>query len=144
MPDGTSPKPLPGRQSAVLPSRARGTVLVADDEETVRSTSRRLLERAGFKVILARNGREAIELYDAHAGEIVLILLDLTMPVLAGDAALEELLRRDPPPQVVLTSGFSENETMARLAGKQLAGFLQKPYRAADLLSAVARCVELR
>ena len=116
-------------------------MLVADDEETVRSTSRRLVERAGFKVILARNGREAIELYDAHAEEIVAVLLDLTMPVLAGDAALDELLRRDPAPRVILTSGFSEEETATRFAGKGLAGFLQKPYRAADLFDALARCV---
>lgn len=124
------------------PSPVTGTVLVADDEETVRSTSRRLIERAGFRVLLARNGREAIELYDAHAGEIVAVLLDLTMPVLAGDAALEELLRRDPRPRIVLTSGFGEGETFIRLAGKQVAGFLQKPYGAADLLSALAHCLQ--
>ena len=69
-------------------------------------------------------------------------VLDLTMPVLAGDAALNELLRREPPPRVILTSGFSEEETAARFAGKPLASFLQKPYRAANLLSALARCVE--
>jgi two-component system cell cycle sensor histidine kinase/response regulator CckA len=125
-----------------MPVRARGTVLVADDEETVRSTSKRLVERAGFTVLLARNGREAIELFDANADEIVAILLDLTMPVLAGDAALDELLRRQPRPHVILTSGFSEEETATRFAGKPLAGFLQKPYRASDLLAALARCVE--
>jgi len=124
-----------------VPVQARGTVLVADDEETVRSTSKRLVERAGYKVILARNGREAIELYDAHAEEVVAVLLDLTMPVLAGDAALDELLRREPPPQVILTSGFSQEETAKRFEGKQVAGFLQKPYRAAELLDALARCL---
>ncbi len=122
--------------------RARGTVLVADDEAIVRSTSKRLLERAGFKVLLARNGRDAIDLYDVHANEIVAILLDLTMPVLAGDAAFDELLRRQPCPQVILTSGFSEEETASRFAGKPLAGFLQKPYRAAELLAMLARIVE--
>jgi two-component system cell cycle sensor histidine kinase/response regulator CckA len=125
-----------------MPAGARGTVLVADDEETLRSTSKRLVERAGFKVILARNGREAIELYDANADKIVAILLDLTMPVLAGDAALDELLRRQPPRHVILTSGFSEDETARRFAGRPLAGFLQKPYRAGDMLAALARCVE--
>ena len=122
--------------------RARGTVLVADDEAIVRSTSKRLLERAGFKVLLARNGREAIDLYDVHVNEIVAILLDLTMPVLAGDAAFDELLRRNPRPQVILTSGFSKEETATHFAGKPLAGFLQKPYRAAELLTMLARIVE--
>ncbi|HEY8258892.1 MAG TPA: PAS domain-containing protein [Gemmatimonadales bacterium] len=142
----SSRKQQPATTRAAIPFRGtdRGTVLVADDEETVRSTSKRLIERAGFTVLLATNGREAIELYDAHAGEIVAIFLDLTMPVLSGDAALEELMRRRPPPRVVLTSGFSEEETAARFVGKELAGYLQKPYRAADLLSALAHCVESR
>jgi CheY-like chemotaxis protein len=68
----------------------------------------------------------------------------------AGDAAswgnhtpfVDELLWRQPPPHVILTSGFNEEETATRFAGKPLAGFLQKPYRAADLLAALARCVE--
>src|SRR5262249_28502191 len=131
---------------AAMPDRGRrtGTVLVADDEETVRTTSKRLIERAGFSVILATNGREAVEQYDAHAGDIVAIFLDLTMPVLGGDAALEVLMRRQPPPRVVLTSGFSEEETAARFIGKDLAGYLQKPYRAADLIAALDRCVDVK
>jgi CheY-like chemotaxis protein len=64
------------------------------------------------------------------------------MPVLAGDAALDELLRREPPPHVILTSGFSAEETATRFAGKSIACFLQKPYRAGDLLAALARFVE--
>ena len=124
--------------------RGRGTVLVADDEETVRSTSKRLIERAGYKVLLARDGREAIELYDAHAAEIVVILLDLTMPVLGGDAALDELLTREACAPIILTSGFTAEETLGRLAGKRLAGFLQKPYHATELLSALAACVRAR
>jgi PAS domain S-box-containing protein len=134
----TTPEAMPRR------GRRKGMVLIADDEETVRSTSRRLIERAGFSVILATNGREAIDQYDAHAGDVVAIFLDLTMPVLGGDAALEELMRREPPPRVVLTSGFSEEETAARFVGKDLAGYLQKPYRAADLIAALDRCVGVK
>jgi signal transduction histidine kinase/CheY-like chemotaxis protein len=141
-----SPKAHVPTTRAALPNRGRrrGTVLVADDEETVRTTSRRLIERAGFSVILATNGREAIEQYDAHAGDIVAIFLDLTMPVLGGDAALDELMQRDPPPRVVLTSGFSEEETAPRFVGKDLAGYLRKPYRAADLIAALDRCVDAK
>ncbi|MGH7497669.1 MAG: response regulator, partial [Gemmatimonadales bacterium] len=142
---GEVPKEGPGSPPA-LPLRptGRGTILVADDEDAVRSTSKRLIERGGYKVLLARNGREAIDLYDSHAGEIVAVLLDLTMPVLGGDAVLEELLARHPRPRIVLTSGFSEEETSRRFIGKELAGFLQKPYRANELLSALARCIEVR
>jgi CheY-like chemotaxis protein len=141
-----SPKAHVPTTRAALPNRGRrrGTVLVADDEETVRTTSRRLIERAGFSVILATNGREAVEQYDAHAGDIVVIVLDLTMPVLGGDAALDELMQRDPPPRVVLTSGFSEEETAPRFVGKDLAGYLRKPYRAADLIAALDRCVDAK
>ena len=130
----------PPRLSAGRP-RGKGAILVADDEEMVRSTSKRLIERAGFTVLLARDGREALNVYDANADDVVAVLLDLTMPVLGGDVALDELLRRDPAPRVILTSGFSEAETSERFAGKPLSAFLQKPYRADELLSAIARCV---
>jgi PAS domain S-box-containing protein len=137
--------PVPTTRAAIPNSgQRRGMVLVADDEETVRTTSKRLIERAGFSVILATNGREAIDQYDAHAADIVAIFLDLTMPVLGGDAALDELMQREPPPRVVLTSGFSEEETAARFVGRDLAGYLRKPYRVADLIAALDRCVDAK
>ncbi|MEO7985047.1 MAG: ATP-binding protein [Gemmatimonadales bacterium] len=140
----TSPRKSKRSPPARADFRGKGTVLVADDEDLVRSTAKRLIERAGFTVLLARNGREAIDLYDAHADEIAVVLLDLTMPVLGGDAAVGELFLRTPRPRVILTSGFTEDEALPRVIGKDVAGFLQKPYHAGELLAAISRCVESR
>ena len=117
--------------------RGRGTVLLADDEESIRSMGRRLLERAGFEVLTASDGREAVELYLQHRDAVRLVVLDLTMPHLDGEACFRELRRADPRVKVIMTSGYNEQDVVDRFVGKGLAGFVQKPYRAADLLPKV-------
>jgi signal transduction histidine kinase/CheY-like chemotaxis protein len=117
--------------------RGQGTVLVVDDDEAVRTLSRRALRQMGFNVVSAADGREALSVYRASlgsgsTGEIRCVLLDLTMPYMDGEQAFRLLreLRTDLP--IVMTSGFSEHEVAPRFQG-QLVRFLQKPYRAADL-----------
>ena len=117
--------------------RGHGLVLVADDEAGVRSLARNILERAGFNVITAANGREALDLYRSHGREIRMVLLDMTMPQLDGEACLLALRELDPSAKIVLCSGYAEQDVLARFVGKGLAGFLQKPYRAADLLGKI-------
>jgi CheY-like chemotaxis protein len=108
-----------------------------DDEDTVRTISARMLKAIGFTPLLAIHGREALDLYAVHSGEIVAVLLDLTMPVLDGPATLTELrrLRADLP--VLLMSGFTEHDALDRFAGKGLSGFLQKPFKTEDLRNAL-------
>jgi CheY-like chemotaxis protein len=113
--------------------RGAGTVLLVDDEETVRATGRHMLERLGFDVLTANDGREALQVYAAHADEIALVLLDLTMPHLDGEETFRELRRLYPGVRVVMSSGYSESDITARFAGKGLAGFVQKPYDLATL-----------
>jgi CheY-like chemotaxis protein len=117
--------------------RGHGLVLVADDEDSVRALARNILERAGFRVITATNGREALEIYGRHSREIRLVLLDMTMPQLDGEACFLALRNLDAGAKIVLTSGYSEQEVLAHFVGKGLAGFVQKPYRAADLLGKI-------
>jgi len=108
--------------------RYEGTVLVVDDDASVRSVAQPMLERHGLAVLLAADGREGVSVFRARAAEIVLVLLDLTMPRLAGSEALSEIraLRADVP--VVLMSGYGESEAAALLAGQQVQVFLQKPF----------------
>ena len=110
-----------------------GTVLVVDDEEIVRTSASRTLEHYGYRTLQASNGREAIDLFDKHKGEIVLILLDLTMPVMTGEEALRSLRERSASLPVLLTSGFSEKDATSRFGDSGFAGFLQKPYTARTL-----------
>jgi two-component system cell cycle sensor histidine kinase/response regulator CckA len=113
--------------------QGQGTILLVDDEETVLTTSERMLEFLGFMVLTARDGTEAINLFRARADDIDCVILDLTMPSLSGDQVFDELRRIKNDARVVLSSGYSEQEIKERFAGKGLAGFIQKPYQLASL-----------
>ncbi len=113
--------------------RGTGTVLVADDEPRIRAVAGKLLERMGFSVLAAADGREALQAFREHTGEIACVLLDLTMPQMDGEQVFREIRRLDPSVAVILCSGYSERDTTRRFAGQGLAGFLQKPYRMAAL-----------
>jgi len=110
-----------------------GTVLVVDDEEVVRQAAKMALQRYGYKVLLAEDGRGAIEIVRQRAGQIHLVLLDMTMPVMGGDEAFLHLAEIAPRIPVIASTGYSQNEAAQRFAGRQLAGFIQKPYTAAQL-----------
>jgi len=117
------------------------TVLIVDDEESVRSVARNTLQRRGYRTIEAVDGREAIEVYRRFGGEISLVLLDLTMPYMNGEEVLHELKILAPSVKVLLSSGFNEVEAVRRFTGKGLAGFLQKPYSAAVLAATIKRLI---
>lgn len=114
-----------------------GKVILADDEETVRMTSQRMLSRFGFDVLVASDGREALELFRRQPDDIVLVLIDLTMPHMDGEQAFREMRRIRPDVKVILASGYNEQEATERFIGKGLAGFLQKPYSMDDLRTKV-------
>jgi two-component system cell cycle sensor histidine kinase/response regulator CckA len=113
-----------------------GTVIVVDDEEIVRQTAKHTLERYGYQALTAEDGERAVELYRQATG-VVLVLLDLTMPVMNGEEALRRLQTIDPKVKVLLSSGYNEVEAVQRFAGKGLAGFIQKPYTASALAEKV-------
>nr|HMQ14132.1 response regulator [Candidatus Competibacter phosphatis] len=117
--------------------KGAGTILLVDDEESVRTLGTRMLERIGFKVLVAADGQEALDIYRKRRDEIALILLDLTMPQMDGEETLHELRRIDAKVRVVISSGYTEAEIAPQFAGKPLFGFLQKPYT----LSALTQCL---
>ena len=108
--------------------RGKGVILLADDEESLRALGAMMLERLGFTVLTAVDGRDALELYRKRQNEISLVVLDLTMPHMDGAQAFGELRRINPDIRVILASGYSEEDVAARFAGKRLSGVLQKPY----------------
>jgi len=110
-----------------------GTVLLADDEETVRKVAKRMLERMGLTVLTAEDGREAVETYRQRRDEIDCVILDLTMPHMDGEEAFRELRRIQEDVCVVVSSGYNQQEVTQRFLGKGLAGFIQKPYQMAAL-----------
>src|SRR5262249_42004075 len=118
------------------------TILVVDDEEIVRRTAKTMLERFGYTVLLAENGKEAIELYSVMGDKIGVVVLDMSMPTTGGEEAFRELKTRNPNVRVILSSGFNEAEAVRRFTGKGLAGFIQKPYSAAAFAQKVQRVLE--
>jgi two-component system, cell cycle sensor histidine kinase and response regulator CckA len=118
-----------------------GTLLVVDDEELVRRFAQDVLEGYGYQVVLAANGREAVELFRQRGGQIAAVLLDLTMPVMGGEEALRQLKSIRPEVRVVLSSGYDEVDAVRRFAGEGLADFIQKPYTPAALATKIKKAL---
>jgi two-component system, cell cycle sensor histidine kinase and response regulator CckA len=123
-------------------SRTWGTILVVDDEESVRNVTRRILERAGYSVLVASDGVEALKVFREKRNEIRLIVLDVTMPHMGGEEAFRQLRLIDPKVRVILSSGYSEQEATSRFAGKGLAGFIEKPFKLQALLELIRHVLE--
>jgi two-component system, cell cycle sensor histidine kinase and response regulator CckA len=121
--------------------KACGTVLLVDDEEPIRSLGHQILEDMGFDVVLAADGKEALEVFSAHKDEIICVILDLTMPHMGGDEAYREMLMLKPDVSVIISSGFNEQDVLRRFPEKGLSGFIQKPYRIENLAGMLKKII---
>jgi PAS domain S-box-containing protein len=117
--------------------RDSGTVLVIDDEEMVRCVAKSVLESYGYSVLVAVDGRSAVELFKEVCHQISVVVLDLTMPSMSGEETFGQLRTIRPNVPVILSSGYNEVEAVKRFTGKSLAGFIQKPYTATQLAQKV-------
>ena len=111
------------------------TILIAEDDDTIRSLIRRILERAGYQVISASNGEEAVSLYETHRARIALLVFDAVMPKLSGFEAFERIRMSNPsqPVPVVFASGYNDIFSQGATLPKD-AVFIQKPYDPDELL----------
>jgi two-component system, cell cycle sensor histidine kinase and response regulator CckA len=116
-----------GPPSTVTGWRSSGTVLLVDDEETVRITTGRMLEGIGFSVITAGDGHEAVETF-AKNPDVRFVLLDLSMPRMDGVEAFRAIRKIRADVRVLLMSGFTKIEAMKRFRMDGLGGFIQKPF----------------
>ncbi len=117
-----------------------GTVLVVDDEETIREIAVMMLEDMGFATLTAVNGEDGVRVYREHQNEIIVVLMDMTMPKMDGKTCFTELRRINKAVKVVLSSGYNEQEATSRFTGQGLAGFIQKPYtpeQLGDVISSI-------
>jgi signal transduction histidine kinase/CheY-like chemotaxis protein len=112
--------------------RGSGTVLLVDDEETIRGVGAEMLKELGFSTITASDGREAVETFRNNS-DISFVILDLTMPHMDGEQCFRELRQLNPDIRVIMSSGFNEQEVTQKFIGKGLAGFIQKPYKLSTL-----------
>ena len=137
---------FPVTGEALQPSPSGGsslsrTVLVVDDEAMVRDAVVAILTSEGIPVRSARNADEAAQILRNASLEIGLVILDFSMPGMSGAQAYPLFRAIAPGLPVVLSSGFTEEEALHRFSALDLAGFLQKPYRPADLMAHVRRWV---
>lgn len=109
--------------------RGRGTVLVADDETTVRNVAKMMLESIGFNVVGVANGREAVDMFSDDQPRFNVILLDLTMPELGGMEAYHEIRKIAPNIPIILSSGYNKQNEIEALPDASPPAFLKKPYR---------------
>ncbi len=121
------------------PERAgcRGTILVVDDEVAIRDLTTDILVERGYDVLLAASGDEALEILGRRGAEVDLVILDIIMPGMTGLDTLRRIHEIDPRKRVLLSSGYSPEGTQAEARAEGAAGFVQKPYRVADLSTAV-------
>ena len=110
-----------------------GTVLLVDDEPFILEVGAELIERIGYRVLTARNGRQAVELFRKHCAEIALVVLDMIMPDLSGDKTFEQLRTIDPHVKVLFSSGYSIDGEALKTLNKGCNGFIQKPFTLQDL-----------
>jgi len=113
------------------------TVLLVDDEESVLRVTSRLMQRAGFKVLTASDGRVAIDLFRASKDEIHVVVVDLTLPGVNGETVCREIIGIKPGITVILASGYGADEVAARFSPGQIAGIVQKPYPHEALIALV-------
>jgi len=109
--------------------QGEGTLLIADDEKTVRSIAGRMCQFLGFEVLYAEDGINALDVFRLHHQEIVSVLMDITMPGMDGVEVIPKMRDIDPRVPIILVSGYSEIEVTDLADSVQLDGFVQKPFR---------------
>jgi two-component system cell cycle sensor histidine kinase/response regulator CckA len=112
-----------------------GRILVVDDEKTVRTFTKLLLEQLGFEAVEAEDGLAAIEILRAQSARIAAVLLDLTMPRMDGLETLSAIRRVAPGVPVILTSGFGTSRPEDVAGGLAPEAVLRKPYKPEQLLA---------
>ncbi|MGO8878301.1 MAG: PAS domain S-box protein [Desulfomonilaceae bacterium] len=118
------------------------TILLVDDDDDIRDLGATLLIEFGYKVIMAVNGKEALEIYLREKDRISLILLDLIMPEMDGRQCLAEILRVDRNAKVIIASGYSQNGPANGVTVTGAKGFVQKPYNMRQLLTTIREVLD--
>jgi PAS domain S-box-containing protein len=118
-----------------------GTVMIVDDEDVIRSIAAQLLENAGYRVVACKDGSEAVSVYRNRRDDIDLVILDMIMPNKNGRETYFELKTVNPGIKVLLSSGFSEDGEAQEIIKSGALGFIQKPYRSAELIVKVQQAL---
>jgi CheY-like chemotaxis protein len=118
------------------------TILFVEDEEMLMQMVSFLLESKGYNVLCARDGLEAVNIYQSHKQEIALVLTDMGLPVLTGLDEFKKLKEINPSVKVVFASGYFEPDVKSELLKDGANGFIQKPYEPDDVLRIIRKVLD--
>ncbi len=110
------------------PVKGSETVLLVDDEETVIDVGRQMLERMGYTVLVAKSGKDSIEIYRTHKDAIHIVILDMIMPEMSGGETYDQIKKINPHVKVLLSSGYSKDSRATEILTRGCNAFIQKPY----------------
>jgi CheY-like chemotaxis protein len=133
---------IPPEIPVLNPKGNRDLILLVDDEAEISELAATMLTDEGYRVILARDGFEALKIYQQIGKQIGLVILDFFLPVMDGDAVFDELRALNPEVAVVLSSGFAEQSKLGNMLALGLKGFIPKPYTAEKLLEQVRSTID--
>jgi two-component system cell cycle sensor histidine kinase/response regulator CckA len=124
----TSEAPVPFPVEEDTPQGTGETVLLVEDEETLLTLLQTLLEENGYRVLLARDGVEAVDLFTHHRSEISIVLSDMGLPKLGGWEVLQKMKELEPKVKCILASGYLDPDLKLQMIQDGAVDFVQKPY----------------
>jgi two-component system cell cycle sensor histidine kinase/response regulator CckA len=136
---GSTPRPTGSTPPEQGEFRGHGLALVVDDEDAVRAVTRETLIDLGYEVLEANSGRAAVEMFRDVGERVRVVMLDFTMPGLSGEQTLRELKALRADVDVVVLTGYAEDEARLRFVNGELAGFLTKPFLREEIIDALRR-----
>ena len=122
--------------------RGKGHILIVDDEEPIQTAAKLILEQLGYQISIAQNGREAVDLFSANPTAYDLVILDMVMPEMNGRDCFIAMRKINKTIRVLVCSGFARGADMEKMIEMGLNGYLQKPYRYAELSQEIARILQ--
>ncbi|WP_395743604.1 ATP-binding protein [Prosthecobacter sp.] len=128
----------PPVQEQPMPHGNGELILIVDDEEAIRTTTRQTLEALDYRTLVAADGVEAVALYSQHNAEIAVVLTDMMMPVMDGPATIQMLQRINPDVKIIASSGVSHLGGPAKVAEMGVRHFLPKPYSAQTVMTTLS------
>lgn len=132
-----TPTPTDPQRPIHVARDGEGTILLAEDEESVRELTRRILSRHGYRVLEAHDGHHAVKVWEGHRGDVDLLLTDVVMPGLSGGELATRARQFEPDLPVVFFSGYTDDVVLQNGVGDGASPFLAKPFSREALLDVV-------
>ena len=122
--------------------RGAETVLFVDDENMIINVGRDIIGRLGYKVLIAKSGKEAIKIYKKCRKKIDIVIMDMIMPEMGGGELYGKLKKINPDVKVLLSSGYDINGLASKILSRGCNGFIQKPYKIKDLSQEIRKILD--